>query len=61
MIVRLVIPISSNVRLMNLLIIVFYAIMGVVTYFISAHLIGLIKNVFDNNMIRSIKKIIIKK
>ena len=61
MIVRLVIPISSNVRLMNLLIIVFYAIMGVVTYFISAHLIGLIKNVFDNNMFRSIKKIIIKK
>ena len=60
-ILKLFIPIYSSSRLMNLLIILVYMIVGMVVYFIYGYYTKLIKRVFGNGIFRTVKKIIMKK
>ena len=60
-ILKLFIPIYSSSRLMNLLIILVYMIVGMVVYFIYGYYTKLIKKVFGNGIFRTVKKIIMKK
>lgn len=62
MLCRFIIPICSDIRLVNLLIIIVYSIIGAIIYFVYSKLSGLDDNIFGKNHIfRSIKKIILKK
>lgn len=61
MIVRFFVPVSSNTRALNILIIIFYAIVGASIYLIYAHFSKLSKNVFGNSMIRKIRRILLKR
>lgn len=61
MILRFFIPISSSIRLLNILIVVFYSLIGMIIYFLYCHLSGLTKSIFGNNMLKNIKQIFIKK
>ena len=60
-IVKLFIPIYSTTRLMNLLIILVYMIIGIIVYFLYGYYTKLIKRVFGNGIFRTIKRIIMKK
>lgn len=60
-IVKLFIPIYSTTRLMNLLIILIYMIIGIIVYFLYGYYTKLIKRVFGNGIFRTIKRIIMKK
>ena len=60
-ILKLFIPIYSSSRLMNLVIILVYMIVGMIVYFIYGYYTKLIKRVFGNGIIRTVKKIIMKK
>ncbi len=60
-IVKLFIPIYSTTRLMNLLIILVYMIIGIIVYFLYGYYTRLIKRVFGNGIFRTIKRIIMKK
>ena len=55
------IPIYSTTRLMNLLIILVYMIIGIIVYFLYGYYTKLIKRVFGNGIFRTIKRIIMKK
>ena len=60
--VRFIIPISSSIRVINIIIILIYAIIGAVVYFVYSKYIGLDKLVFGNGNIFSIlRRIFIKK
>ena len=59
--VKLFIPIYSGTRLMNLVIILVYMIIGMIVYFIYGYYTKLIKRVFGNGILRTVKKIIMKK
>ena len=60
--VRFIIPISSSIRVVNIIIILIYAIIGAVVYFVYSKYIGLDKLVFGNGNIFSIlRRIFIKK
>ena len=61
MILRFFIPISSSIKLLNILIVVFYSLIGIIIYFLYCHLSGLTKSIFGNNMLKNIKQIFIKK
>lgn len=61
MILRFFIPISSSIKLLNILIVVFYSLIGMIIYFLYCHLSGLTKSIFGNNMLKNIKQIFIKK
>ena len=52
--VKLVIPITSSVRLLNIPIIVIYALVGVLVYFFVAHKFNLIEEVFGSKLINKI-------
>lgn len=52
--VKLVIPISSSVRLLNIPIIAIYALIGVIVYFFVAHKFNLIEEVFGSKFINKI-------
>ena len=60
-ILSLIIPIYSKVRIINLFIIILYAIVGGIVYFIYAYKSNLLKNIFGNNFMKKIKNIILKK
>ena len=60
-VVKAIIPLYSSVRIINLLIIIVYAIIGIVVYFVYAHFTGLINKVFGKGVLRTVKKIIIRK
>lgn len=60
-IVKLFIPIYSSTRLMNLVIILVYMIIGMIVYFIYGYYTKLIKRVFGNGIFRTLKRIIMKK
>ena len=60
-IISLIIPIYSKVRIVNLFIILFYALVGAIIYFIYAYKSNLIRNIFGKNFITKIKNIILKK
>lgn len=60
-ILSLIVPIYSKVRIINLFIIILYAIVGGIVYFIYAYKSNLLKNIFGNNFMKKIKNIILKK
>lgn len=59
--ISLVIPTYSNVRLMNLLIICFYGMVGAIVYFVYAGKLKLTKNIFGNGLIKSVNRILFRK
>ena len=58
---RFLIPVYSNIRIMNLFIIIAYGIIGMIIYFVYSYKIGLMKRVFDKSSINSLKKLFIRK
>lgn len=55
-IVKLFIPIYSEVRIVNLFIIVFYAIVGLIIYLIFMRKTGAIKHIFNGRIINVVKR-----
>ena len=53
---KFVIPISSDVRILNIPIIAIYTIIGAITYFFVAHKFNLIEEVFGSKLINKITK-----
>lgn len=60
-VMKLIIPIYSTTRIVNLFIILLYMIVGIIVYFIYGYYTKLIKKVFGNGIFRTIKRIIMKK
>ena len=60
-IMKLFIPIYSSTRLLNLVIILVYMIVGMIVYFLYGYYTKLIKRVFGKNILNTMKKIIMKK
>ena len=60
-ILSLIIPIYSKVRIVNLFIILLYALVGAIVYFIYVYKVKLLSNIFGRNFINKIKNIILKK
>ncbi len=60
--VSFIIPLHSNIRIINLLIILIYSVIGSIVYFSYSRITKLDRNIFgNNNLFTSIKKVIIKK
>lgn len=53
---QIVIPITAASRLMNIVIVIVYTIIGSVTYFLAANKMGLIEEVLGSNLINKVKK-----
>ena len=60
-ILSLIIPIYSKVRIVNLFIILLYALVGATVYFIYVYKVKLLSSIFGRNFINKIKNIILKK
>ena len=60
-VLKLVIPIYSSTRIVNLFIILLYMVVGMIVYFLYGYYTKLIKRVFGNSIINTVKKIIMKK
>ena len=60
-ILSLIIPIYSKVRIVNLFIILLYALVGATVYLIYVYKVKLLSNIFGRNFINKIKNIILKK
>ena len=58
---RFIIPISSPTRLMNIVIILVYTCIGMIIYFLYSHYIKLTDRVFGKNIMKTIKKILLRK
>lgn len=56
MIVKLIVPISSNSRVLNLAIIIIYTLIGIIVYYIYASRTGLINHVLGSNFTSKIKR-----
>ncbi len=61
LLVRIFIPVFSTGRIVNLFIILLYALIGVCVYFLYAYKSNLTKRVFGGNFFKSISKIFIRK
>jgi hypothetical protein len=55
---KLFIPISSTNRIMNLVIILGYAVIGIIVYFVYGHYSKLTNKVFGKNIFKTIGKLI---
>ena len=60
-IMKFIIPIYSDVRIMNVFIIMVYGLVGCIVYFAYAYFMGLTNKVFGKNTITTIKKLIMHK
>jgi O-antigen/teichoic acid export membrane protein len=60
-ILSLFIHISNTSRIASLFIIMFYSVVGAVIYFVYEYKTNVIKNIFGNNIFKSLRKIILKK
>ena len=60
-VIGLIIPTYSSVRIANLFILIFYGIIGAIVYFIYIHYSGITIEIFGKDILKNIKKIIIKK
>jgi uncharacterized Tic20 family protein len=60
-IISLIVPVYSDIRIVNLFIILFYAVVGAIIYFIYAYKSNLIKNIFGKNFLTKVKNILLKK
>lgn len=58
---KFIIPISSSNRLMNIVIILIYTIIGMVVYFVYAHYIKLTNKVFGKSAVNTIRKLLLRK
>ena len=56
LLLQFIIPISSSVRLMNVLILVIYVVVGIVVYFIYAHYSKLTEHIFGKNIFKIFRK-----
>lgn len=62
MCLKYLIPISSNNRFLNIIIIVIYSFIGAIVYFLYSKYSGLDSSIFgNNNLFKNIKKLFIKK
>lgn len=59
--IHYIIPVWSTRRLMNLIIIIFYGVVGALFYFFYANKARLTKDIFGGNFIKSILRVFIKK
>ncbi len=55
LILKLIVPISSDIRLLNIPIIILYTIIGASTYFLVAHKLNLIETIFGSKLINKVK------
>lgn len=53
---KLVIPLTITSRIMNILVVAIYAIVGMITYFFVANKLGLIEEILGSKIIKSIKR-----
>ena len=60
-VMKLIIPIYSSTRIVNLFIILLYMVVGMIVYFLYGYYTKLIKRVFGNGILNTVKKIIMKK
>lgn len=60
-VIGLFVPTYSASRIVNLVLILFYGIVGAIVYFMYIHYSGITNEIFGKNIINSIKKIILKK
>ena len=60
-IVRFFVPFSSNVRIHNLWFIIIYTAIGMCAYFGYSNFCGLTKKIFGNNLLFTLKKMVLKK
>lgn len=60
-VIKLFVPISSNVRIMNIVIVLFYTLIGSLVYLSYSYISKLSKEIFGNKMLNSIKRILLKK
>lgn len=58
---KFIVPFESSIWIGNFAIILFYGIMGMVLYFVYAYFTGLSKKIFGNEIVKTIKKIIMRK
>ena len=59
--VRFIIPVYSDIRLTNIIIITVYAILGAIIYFIYSYFTGLSKKIFGKDIVLVLKRVLIKK
>ena len=59
--IKFIIPISSDTRLINLVIIIVYALIGGVIYFMYSYMSGLSKKVFGKDIVKVLNRVLIKK
>ena len=59
--VSLIVPVVSSTRVMNLVIVLFYACLGMVVYFLYAHFMHLTERIFGKSFFTTIRKILLKK
>lgn len=60
-VIGLFVPTYSASRIVNLVLIIFYGIVGAIVYFMYINYSGITNEIFGKNIINSIKKIILKK
>ncbi len=61
LVLSLVIPMYSDTRIVNIFVLFFYGIFGMVVYFVYAHMIGLTDRVFGKRIFSGLKSIFLKK
>ncbi len=59
--VRFIIPVYSDIRLTNIIIITVYAILGAIIHFIYSYFTGLSKKIFGKDIVLVLKRVLIKK
>ena len=58
---KFIIPVYSGTRIINLIIIIFYSLVGAGVYFFYAYKSGLTKTIFGGNFFKSVFKILLRK
>ena len=59
--IKFIVPVYSLIRINNLLIIIVYAFIGAIIYFIYAYFTGLTKKIFGKDIVLVLKKVLTKK
>ena len=59
--IKFIIPIASTIRLNNLIIIIVYALLGAMIYFVYAYFTGLTKKIFGKDIVLVLKRVLTKK
>ena len=59
--IKLIIPIYSMTRLTNLIIVIAYALIGAIVYFVYAYFTGLTKKIFGKDIVLVLKRVLTKK